>query len=102
MSGVPKGSVHVPVLFRLFINQLNGGLEYSLSTFADYAKQGGVVDRADDRAAVQRDPVRVEKWANRSLVNLIPENAKFCTWGGVIPCSSTCWQLSGQERTWRS
>lgn len=61
----------MPVLFSFFINQLDGGLECSLCKFADDKKQGGVVDRTDGRAATQRDPVRLEKWANRTLVNFI-------------------------------
>uniref|UniRef100_A0A2D4G273 Uncharacterized protein n=1 Tax=Micrurus corallinus TaxID=54390 RepID=A0A2D4G273_MICCO len=56
ISGFSQGSILGPVLFNIFINKINEGIEEEFIKFANNTKLAGIANTPDDNLKIQKEP----------------------------------------------
>ena len=74
-SGVPQGSVLGPLLFTIFVNDMEREIINGLLKFADDTKVWGKVNNLEEAKLMQDDLNKLEIWSRE---NLMPFNVDKC------------------------
>ena len=78
LSGVPQGSILGPLLFTLFINDINAGIsaETNICLYADDTKIWRPMKTELDCTILQKDIECLNEWCKSNKMRLNPEKCK--------------------------
>jgi len=93
-SGILQGLVLDPVLFNIFVGDMDSRIKFILSNFADDTKVSGTVDMLEGMDAIQSDLDRVQRWVYANLMNSTRTSTRSCTWVGAIPSTDIDWEMN--------
>jgi len=86
-SGVPQGSVLGPILFIIYLNDLDNKLISKLDKFADDSKLGKSLRSNEDVECLRRDLTNLEKWSKDWQMNFNTDKCAVMHLGRTNPSS---------------
>ncbi|KAF7249296.1 E3 ubiquitin-protein ligase Jade-2 [Varanus komodoensis] len=96
-SGVPQGSVLGPILFNLFINDMEEGVNSLLIKFADDTKTGAVATTEEQVLQIQKDLDRLWKWAGDTKMAFSVDKCKVLHLGHRNSCHKYRLEQTGKR-----
>ena len=84
-SGVPQGSVLGPVLFLIYVNDMDDGLANLLWKFADDTKTAGNISEEGDHRILQSDLDKLCSWSDIWLMMYNVAKCKVMHFGKKNP-----------------
>ena len=78
LSGVPQGSILVPLLFLLFINDIYNGIDKdtNIGLYADDTKIWRKINSESDCAVLQNNIVTLFNWSSQNKMHFHPDKCK--------------------------
>ena len=80
-SCVPQGSVLGPLLFSIYINDIDDNIHSSISKFADDTKLGGACNSKLDHSLIQSDLNRLFEWSEKWMMKFNISKCKVMHFG---------------------
>jgi len=71
------------VLFSIFINDIDTGIDCILTKFAEDTKHGVAVDIIEGRDTIQRNLDKLDTWAHRNLMMFNKIKVLYFSWGNL-------------------